>query len=99
MAARRSYGTGSLYVRVDAAGREAWYGKWRQNGRQVKRALGLKRAAGSREGLTRSQAETELRTQIGQVSAKAAPGEVLTVEEVSTRYLTHAERRGRKLST
>jgi integrase len=99
MAARRSYGTGSLYVRIDAAGREAWYGKWRQNGRQVKRALGLKRAAGSREGLTRSQAEKELRTKMGQVSGKAAPGEVLTVEEVSTRYLTHAERRGRKLST
>ncbi len=24
--AKRSYGTGSLFVRVDAAGREAWYG-------------------------------------------------------------------------
>lgn len=38
--ARRSYGTGSLYVRADAAGRESWYGRWRDDGRQVMRAVG-----------------------------------------------------------
>ncbi len=35
--ARRSYGTGSLDVRTDSAGRETWYGKWHANGRRVKR--------------------------------------------------------------
>lgn len=27
--ARRSYGTGALYIRRDARGRTTWYGKWR----------------------------------------------------------------------
>ena len=53
---RRSYGTGSLYVR-----RGKWYGHWRVDGRQVKLALGPKREPGSREGLTRKMAEAELR--------------------------------------
>ena len=37
MAARRSYGTGALLIRTDAAGRETWYGLWYSNGRRVKR--------------------------------------------------------------
>lgn len=97
--ARRPHGTGSLYVRKDAAGRETWYGHWRQNGRQVKRKIGLKRTAGSREGLTRSQAEAELRKKIGEVQVKPRVGEKLTVGEVSERYITQARRRGRKRST
>lgn len=43
--AKRSYGTGSLFVRVDAAGREAWYGQWRSGDALVKRKLGEKRRA------------------------------------------------------
>ena len=58
---RRSYGTGSLFLRRDAGGRESWYAKWRVGDRQVKRTIGLARRAGSREGLTRAQAERELR--------------------------------------
>jgi hypothetical protein len=58
MAARRSYGTGSLIVRSDSAGRETWYLLWHSNGRRVKRRIGLKRAEGSRDGLTRAQAES-----------------------------------------
>jgi hypothetical protein len=60
-AAQRSYGTGSRFVRVDASGGEAWYGQWRLNGRQIKRKIGPKRSRGSAEGLTKAQAETELR--------------------------------------
>jgi integrase len=99
MAAKRSYGTGSLYVRIDSAGREHWYGKWRAGGRQVKRALGPKRASGSREGLTRSQAEAELRGLIGSVQVKPRAGEALTLAEAASRYIAQAERRGRKRST
>src|SRR3954447_5425134 len=58
----RPRGTGSLSIRRDKAGRETWYGKWRDaDGRQVKRALGPKRLAGTRIGMTRSQAEASLR--------------------------------------
>jgi hypothetical protein len=42
---RRSYGSGSLFVRCDAAGQEAWYGKWYSGGRRVKRKIGPKRHA------------------------------------------------------
>lgn len=58
---RRSYGSGSLFVRCDAAGQEAWYGKWYSGGRRVKRKIGPKRQRGSREGMTRAQAERECR--------------------------------------
>ena len=96
--AKRSYGSGSLYVRRDGTGRESWYGHWRHNGRQVKRKIGLKRGAGSREGLTRSQAEAELRQKIREVDPKQV-GEIITVEEVSTLYIARAKRRGRKSAT
>jgi hypothetical protein len=39
--------------RADSAGRVSWYGQWRVNGVQVRRKIGLKRAEGSRDGLTR----------------------------------------------
>jgi integrase len=99
MAAKRSYGTGSLYVRTDAAGREAWYGHWRTNGRQIKRKVGSKRSEGDRDGLTRRQAEAELRRLIAEVTATRPAGERLSVGEVATRYLADLERRGRKRTT
>jgi integrase len=99
MSARRSYGSGRVYVRKDSAGRETFYGSWWANGRRVNRRLGVKRARGSREGLTTAQAEAELRRLIGQLKTSRAPSERLTVEEVARRYVTHAERRGRKPST
>jgi integrase len=99
MASRRSYGTGSLYVRTDSAGRETWYGHWRATGRQVKRRIGPKRADGERAGLTRTQAEAELRRLIAETQVKRRVGERLSVDEVSRRYRLHAERRGRKRST
>ncbi len=99
MAAKRSYGTGSLYVRTDRAGREAWYGHWRTNGRQIKRKVGSKRSEGDRDGLTRRQAEAELRRLIAEVTTTRPAGERLSVGEVAARYLTDLERRGRKRTT
>jgi integrase len=49
--------------------------------------------------LTRAQAEAQLRRLIEETQAKPRSGERLTVEEVATRYIAHAERRGRKPST
>ncbi len=66
---RRSYGTGSLLTRRDSGGRETWYGQWRANGRVVKRRLGPTRGAGERDGLTKRQAEQELRRLIDEVEA------------------------------
>jgi hypothetical protein len=68
---KRPNGTGGLYVRVDAAGRESYYGHWRQDGKQVTRRLGPKRVRGSRDGLTQRQAEDELRRLIGRGEADA----------------------------
>jgi integrase len=96
---RRSYGTGSLYVRRDARGRESWYGRWHAAGRRVKRRIGPKRQPGSREGLIQAQAEAELRRLIGEGQAKSRSGEQLTVAQVGAHYIAHAERRGRKPST
>lgn len=96
MAARRSYGTGSLYVRADRNGRETWVGHWRSNGRQVKRAIGPKRAAGSRDGLTRPQAEAEMRRLIATVSVAPVVGAQLTIGELGARYVEQQRRQGRK---
>jgi integrase len=98
-AKRRSYGTGSLIVRVDRAGREVWYGKWRANGRQVMRRIAPKRGGAAKDGLTRTQAEGELRRLMDEVRVAPTVGELLTVEEVGVRYRAHADRRGRKKST
>jgi hypothetical protein len=59
---RRPYGAGSLYARGGV-----WYAHWRADGgRQVKRRVGPMRVEGSRDGLTRSQAEAELRRLIAE---------------------------------
>ena len=92
--ARRSYGTGSI---IEYRG--AWYGKWRDaSGRQVKRKLGAIRQAGSRDGLTRKQAEIELRRKMSE-GHSAASAERVTVAEAGERYLAHLATLGRKRST
>ncbi len=99
MAARRSYGTGSLYVLKDKAGRGTWYGHWRDGSRQVKRRIGPERPSGTREGLTRTQAEAELRRLIGDTVVDAPVGDRLSLEELGRRYLIHLEQKGRKKAT
>jgi integrase len=97
--ARRSYGTGSLYVRVDARGRESWYGRWRVGGRRVKRRLGPKRADGARDGLTRPQAEARLRTLRAETPGGPARGRRVTFAEAAAAYVRHLEAKGRKPAT
>jgi integrase len=87
--ARRSYGSGRLYVHTNAGGEESWYGSWRIGGRRVHRRIGPKRKTGSREGLTTSQAERELQRRID--SERTAVRSGLTVGEVGERYVTHLE--------
>src|SRR4051812_47668294 len=84
---RRSYGTGSLFIRRDAAGRETWYGQWRAGTKLVKRRIGPRREAGTSNGLTKAQAERELRRKIDSERASASR-ERGTVAEAGGGYIT-----------
>jgi integrase len=96
---RRARGTGSLTARRDTAGRDTWYGRFWLNGRLVKRRIGLKRPAGEKHGLTRSQAEAELRRLMQEAAAAPPVVERLNVAEAGERYIDHLERIGRKRAT
>jgi integrase len=90
---RRAYGTGSLFLH-----RGKWYGQWRVGDRLVKRMIGPKRESGSRRGLTRTQAEAQLRRRMQVV--RPPTSERLTVAEAGDRYLLHLEAvMGRKRAT
>jgi integrase len=97
--ARRPRGTGALFVKKDSAGRETWYGKWRVGTVQVKRRIGPKRVSSTREGLTRTQAEAELRRMIGSVIHAAVGRDRLTVEEAGELLVANVKARGRKRAT
>ena len=97
---RRSYGSGSLSVYRDARGRETWVGQWFAGSRHLKRRIGRKRQSGERDGLTKPQAERELRRLMATASPAAAPGvERLDLGVVGERYLAHLRVMGRKPST
>jgi integrase len=97
-AEKRSYGAGSLYVHTDAAGRDMYYGRWRRDGQQLNRCLGLKRQG--KLGLTLPQAEAELRRLIAEAKpTRQAGGEALTIAELGRRYVADLERQGRKKAT
>ena len=87
--ARRSYGSGSLEIRIDHNGRETWYGYWRVGGRRVKRRLGAKRSASRADGLTRVMAEQTMRRMMAE--AVAPPGQRYTVAEAGAVYIEHLE--------
>jgi hypothetical protein len=91
---RRGYGSGTLYQHAGN-----WYGRWRIDGRRVNRKLGAVRPPGTREGLTRAQAERALRQRMEAQFAEPSVAERLTVAEAGTRLLTHLEGLGRKRST
>ena len=88
---KRSYGSGQLFVRADGNGRETYYGSWRVCGRRVKRRLGPKRRAGTSDGLTRTQAEAELRRRIA-TEVVVAGAQRRTVAEAGGAYIDHLER-------
>ena len=79
---RRAYGSGSLYPH-----RGSWYAKWYVGTRQIKRKIGRQRKRGSREGLTKAQAEKEMRRLMREL--KPTPQERLTLREVGDAYIAH----------
>jgi hypothetical protein len=84
--ARRSYGTGQLYVHTDAQVREIWYGRWYIGTKRIKRAIGPKRRPGTRDGLTRAQAEAELRRRMEATEAPT-PERAPSMEEAGERLI------------
>ncbi len=86
-------------VRRDAAGRETWYGKWRVDGQQVKRRIGQKRTPGTSDGLTKAQAEAELRRLMGEVAALPARGQRVTLPDAGEALIAARRATGRKRST
>jgi integrase len=90
---RRSYGTGSIRARGDS-----WYGQWWIGERRVQRKLSPKRQPGSRDGLTRSQAERELRRMIETEQPTPTRSDV-TLADAGQRLVAHLEAMGRKPST
>jgi integrase len=83
--ARRTYGTGGVIVR-----RGSYFGKWRVGDRQVMRKLGPVRKVGTSTGLTKAQAEAQLRKLMAEVKY-VAPDERLSFGEVAERYIDHVE--------
>jgi integrase len=91
---KRTYGSGSVIVH-----RGAWYGRWWIGSRYVKRKLGEIRQPGTREGLTRKQAEMALRRQMTEVRIVVTE-ERMTYQEAGDRHLHHLEHvKRRKPST
>ena len=97
--AKRAYGTGALFIQSDLRGRQSWYGKWWVGDRQVKKRIGVVRSRGGRDGLTRAQAERELRRKIESASMVVAVGDRRTIEEAGSDLIDHLEALGRKPST
>lgn len=95
---RRSYGTGQLFIHTDAAGRESWYGRWYIGSDRFKRKIGPKRQPGSRDGLTRAQAERELQRRIEGDKPSPARSDI-TLADAGERLLDHLKALGRKPST
>ncbi len=90
MSDRRSYGSGRLFEVADKAGRISWYGSWWSGGTRVKRKIAVKRTPGAADGLTRVQAEKELRKRIERdvIVATAARR---TLGEAGSTYVDHLE--------
>ena len=88
---RRPYGSGHLFARTDKRGRVVWYGQWRLGDVKVKRTIGLKREPGSREGLTRAQAERELRRRMEAETVVRPVSARRSLSGVGEQYVDHLE--------
>ena len=84
--AKRSYGTGSIFVKGDN-----WCGRWWVGDRRLKRVLGPVRKPGSRDGLTQSQAERELRRRMESELPSVSRHDRPSVGDAGRRYVDHLE--------
>jgi hypothetical protein len=87
--ARRSYGSGRLWSVKRKKG-EVWYASWWAGPVRVKRKLGPKRSPGSSDGLTRAEAERELRRRVERDVVVARPAR-RTLQQAGEEYIDHLE--------
>lgn len=96
---RRAYGSGELKPKRLESGGEVWVGRWYDAaGNRIKRHIGPKRARGGSQGLTRSQAERELRKLIDS-EVPLSRAERMTVGEAGRRYVESRKALGRAPTT
>jgi integrase len=94
MARKRPYGTGALWIENGM-----WIGRWHApGGGRPKRRVGPARQPGSNEGLTRTQAEAELRKLVDGDGAKVATDPCRTIDHVGRLHLGKLIANGRKKS-
>ncbi len=90
---KRAYGTGSVSLKG-----ESWQGVWWVNGKRVKRSLGRIKQAGSRDGLSRKQAEARLRELMLEYRA-ATNEDVVLFSEAGELHINRLEAMGRQART
>lgn len=95
MSERRAHGTGRLYVKHGA-----YYGRWRtSDGRRLNRKIGPARVPGTREGLSRREAERLFRAmQVEEDSVPVEPDTGVTVSEAAAARLRQLEVEGARRS-
>jgi len=93
---KRGYGSGALYEQNGV-----WYGRWHAaSGARPHRRIGMARKPGSRDGLTRSQAERELRRLMDVEETVRAPDRAApTMAELGDMLAVRLQSLGRKRST
>jgi integrase len=93
---KRGYGSGALYEQNGV-----WYGRWHAaSGARPHRRIGMARKPGSRDGLTRSQAERELRRLMDADETVRAPDRAApTMAELGDMLAVRLQSLGRKRST
>lgn len=96
---RRTHGTGSLYPVVGSGGRETWYGRWYVGRKHLQRRIGPKRGRSDRAGLTKAEAEAELRRMRLATEDAPPPETAVTVDEAAEHLMRHLEAIGRRPTT
>jgi integrase len=96
---RRARGTGSIVRRRQASGAVVLWGKFSVHGERRWVRLGLERQAGSKLGLTKTQAEAGLRREFEKASLEQPRHERLEIGEAGERYIDRLEGLGRKRTT
>ena len=92
---RRPRGTGSIRERDGRL-----YGKFFVRGRPIERLIGSARQPGTKEGLTKTQAETRLREMMAELNVAPPPVvERITVKDAGDRLIRQLQLQQRKAST
>jgi hypothetical protein len=96
---RRAHGTGSLYPLAGSGGRETWYGRWYVGKKRVHRRIGPRRQRGEKAGLTKAEAEQEMRRMRLAAEVTPPPETTVTVDQAAEHLLHHLEAIGRRPTT